>query len=69
MGTSFIDYRGHGFWTRDSKIEVWLHLLCMEIAAAEAVPDWLVRARDDWHLQASVGFVGGVSPSLESAPG
>ena len=36
----------------------------MEIDATEGVLDWLVEARADWHLQATVGFVGCVSPSL-----
>lgn len=37
----------------------------MEIDATEGVLDWLVEARADWHLQATVGFVGCVSPSLD----
>jgi hypothetical protein len=65
VGSSFIDYRGHGFWARDSGIEVWLFLLCVEIDDAGDVPDWLLRARDDWHDQATVGFMGFVSPSLD----
>jgi hypothetical protein len=65
VGSSFIEYRGHGFWTRDAKIEVWLYLLCAEINQADDVPDWLLQARDDWHCQATVGFVGCVSPSLD----
>jgi hypothetical protein len=65
MGSSFIDYRGHGFWTHDAKIEVWLHLLCAEINDADDVPDWLLHAREHWHSQATVGFIGCVSPSLD----
>ena len=69
MGSSFIDYRGRGFWTRDAKIELWLYLLCIEINQAEDVPDWLLRVRDDWHLQATIGCVGCVSPSLDQHVG
>jgi hypothetical protein len=37
----------------------------MEIDGAEGVPHWLAQAHDDWHLQATAGFVGCVSPSLD----
>ena len=65
MGTSFIGYHGRGFWAGDGKIDVWLFVLCVEIDGTEGLPDWLRRARDHWHRQATVGFVGCVSPSLD----
>jgi hypothetical protein len=65
MGSSFVAYRGYGFWASDPSLEVWLHLLCAEVDRAEDVPAWLFAARDDWHHQATVGFVGCVSPSLD----
>jgi hypothetical protein len=65
VGSSFIGYRGCGFWTRDAKIELWLYLLCIEIDQAEDVPDWLLQVRDEWYIQATAGFVGCVSPSLD----
>jgi hypothetical protein len=65
VGTSFIDYRGRGFWTRDAKIELWLYVLCIEINHADDVPDWLLQVRDEWYIQATAGAVGCVSPSLD----
>jgi hypothetical protein len=65
MGSSFTAYRGYGFWAPDSKVEVWLYLLCMEIDRRADEPQWLRNARFDWHHQATAGFVGCVSASLD----
>lgn len=65
MGTSFTDYRGRGFWARDSVLELWLFVLSLEIDGASQTPPWLLNARDDWRLQATVGFQGCVSASLD----
>ena len=65
MASSFIDYRGHGFWARDAQAEVWLYLLCTEVGAMADSPGWLEEARDDWSMQATAGFIGCVSPSLD----
>src|ERR1051325_4316007 len=65
MGSSFIDFRGYGFWARDATIEVWLYLLVQESDRLETKPDWLKETRDHWHIQATVGFVGWVHPQLD----
>jgi hypothetical protein len=31
MGTSFVEYRGFGFWSRDSFLESWLGTLLGEM--------------------------------------
>jgi hypothetical protein len=69
MGTSFTAYRGYGFWAPDGKVEVWLYLLCVEIDHRGEVPQWLLNARFDWHHQATAGFVGCVSASLDQHVG
>lgn len=65
MGSSFIDFKDYGFWARDGAIEVWLYLLVQEIDKLESVPDWLKEARNHWHEQATVGFVGWIHPQLD----
>ncbi|MBD2101662.1 hypothetical protein [Leptolyngbya sp. FACHB-261] len=65
MGSSFIDFKGYGFWARDASVEVWLDLLVQEIDKLEKVSDWLKEARSDWFEQATVGFVGCVDPKLD----
>src|SRR5262245_34035359 len=69
VGTSFTEHRGKGFWARDGALELWLFLLAEEAGRSEAPADWLRAAAEDWRLQATVGFVGCVSASLdEHAP-
>ena len=65
MGSSFTEYNKNGFWARDGQVEVWLYLLVQEIEKLESPPEWLIQAKQDWHLQATVGFTGCVSPSLD----
>jgi hypothetical protein len=65
MGTSFTDFNGKGFWTRDPLLEVWLGALVQEIDHLSSLSEWLTLVRQEWHLQAVVGFGGYVSPDLE----
>jgi hypothetical protein len=69
VASSFTEYRGHGFWAPDSKVEVWLYLLCTEIDNRRDAPQWLLNARFDWHHQATAGFMGCVSASLDQHVG
>ena len=36
MGSSFTEYRGRGFWSRDAGIELWLYLLACEVKQLQA---------------------------------
>jgi hypothetical protein len=65
MGTSFTEFNGKGFWTRDHLLEVWLGALVQEIDHLSSRFEWLTLVRQDWHLQAVVGFGGYVSPNLD----
>jgi hypothetical protein len=65
MGSSFTEYRGAGFWSRDAKIELWLYLLAEEIRRLDDPPAWLRAAAEDWHTQATAGMNGCVSAGLD----
>jgi hypothetical protein len=65
MGSSFIDFKGYGFWARDTHIDLWLYLLVREIDKLESGDDWLKGAREHWLEQATVAFVGWVHPQLD----
>src|SRR5260370_1314764 len=65
MGSSFTEFRGYGFWARDSSLEVWLYLLVREVGKMTDPPDWLRLAREDWHLKATVGFLGWICANLD----
>ncbi|MEV0974347.1 hypothetical protein [Microtetraspora glauca] len=53
MGRSFIEYKDRGFWTVDAYVRLYLRLLCLEVDALPEMPDWLAKAREYWHLQAT----------------
>jgi hypothetical protein len=58
MGTSFVEYRQHGFWARDSCLEVWLYTLAAEIDRLPELSPWHRTLRDHWYEQAKFGGVG-----------
>ncbi len=65
MGTSFTEYRGGGFWTRDAALETVLALLVVELEPlAREEPD-LEPALDRWTVQSVAGFIGCVSAGLD----
>ncbi|MCK6473068.1 MAG: hypothetical protein L6R28_15095 [Planctomycetes bacterium] len=64
MGSSFVDYRGHGFWSRDGFIEEFLERLAKELESLPAA-DWTRAAVDHWRLQASGIFSGWVHPKFD----
>jgi hypothetical protein len=65
VGSSYLEYRGAGFWVRDFQAEVWLYLLAQQARAMADAPSWLAAAASDWHTQATVGFMGCVSSCLD----
>ena len=64
MSTSFIEYRGHGFWSWDGYLEHVLALLAERIGDS---PDqeWLEDVRNHWRTQSSGAFRGWVHPKLD----
>jgi hypothetical protein len=65
VGTSFTEYRGTGFWSRDASIELWLYQLAQEVRQLDNAPEWLRAAAEGWHLQATVGMGGCVWTGLD----
>ena len=60
-----MDYRDSGFWVKDFQAEVWLYLLAQQAQEMADAPSWLAAAGRDWHMQATVGFMGCVSSCLD----
>jgi hypothetical protein len=58
MPKSFVSYRGHGFWSRDSFVEEWLARLVQEIDTLPVQPGWLREAREHWNMLATDHFNG-----------
>ena len=58
MGSSFVEYKGHGFWSYDAYLEHLLALIAETVGASPA-EDWLTHARDHWLKMSSGGFMDG----------
>ena len=54
MGTSFVVYKGFGFWTHDSFLENWLTILLDEMRKLPALEPWQESLRDHWRVQATI---------------
>jgi hypothetical protein len=65
MGSSFTQFQGRGFWSRDAGLELWLVLLAREVRQRDAPPSWLIAAAEDWHIQGTAGLVGCVTAGLD----
>jgi len=64
MGTSFVEYRRHGFWSWDGYLEHTLFLLAEAIGESPQ-ETWLSDVRDHWRQQASGIFTGWIHPDLD----
>ena len=54
MGTSFIKYKGFGFWSRDSFIESWLTTLIAEMRKLHDLKTWQQELMEHWKIQATI---------------
>jgi hypothetical protein len=54
VGTSFVEYRGFGFWTRDSFLEDLLNSLLDEMHKLPTKEHWQESLIEHWRTQASI---------------
>ena len=57
MGSSYVEFRGHGFWSWGGYLEHFLAGLAEEVSGAESVPEWLADAATigwSFHQECSV---------------
>jgi hypothetical protein len=54
MGTSFIKYKGFGFWSRDSFIESWFSTLIAEMRKLHDLETWQQALMEHWRIQAII---------------
>lgn len=60
VSSSYIEFRGRGFWTNDNLWSIWHMLLCEQLGYPGDVPDWLAEDAERWGIQAC--FWGGGTP-------
>jgi hypothetical protein len=58
MGTSFVEYKGFGFWTRDNFLENWLITLLGEIRKLPSLEPWQESLREHWCIQGIISSKG-----------
>lgn len=54
MGTSYVQYKGVGFWTRDSFLESWLTTLLDTMQKLPAMEPWQTALVDHWRIQVRI---------------
>src|SRR5579864_8084347 len=54
MGTSFVEYKGFGFWTRDNFLESWLTTLLEEMRKLPSLEPWQEAQRGHWRVQSTI---------------
>ncbi len=54
MGTSFVKYKGFGFWTRDSFLECWLTAMLDEMRKVQNPRPWQESLKKHWQIQVKV---------------
>ena len=64
MSSSFVEYKGHGFWSFDGYLEHVLALLAERIGDSPN-QKWLADLRDHWRAQSSGDFRGWIHPNLD----
>ena len=64
MSTSYVEYRGHGFWSYDDYLEQALALVAEEIGES-LEEDWQVQLRDHWRSQSSGVYRSWIHPQLD----
>jgi len=68
MGSSFVAYRGRGFWSWDGYLE---HLLALLASGIGPSPNeaWLAMARDHWLEQSNGNYPAMINPKLDELAG
>src|SRR4051794_15558123 len=61
MGSTFVSVGKHGFWLRDSLLELWLRLASLHIEDPTESGSLATKIRDQW-LLASRGYFNGCVP-------
>jgi hypothetical protein len=65
MGSSFVEFRGRGFWAKDTPLQAAMYLLHCELRDRSAVSEALGRWRDTLMVQARWGGGGCVWSGLQ----
>ena len=65
MGTSFVEFKEHGYWTRDSFLEGLLFMLVREIKKLDPKEEWHQIVIEEWTQASTAGYSGCVPSCLD----
>lgn len=65
MGSSFTEFKDHGFWSRDHFLEGWLNELAANCRKHTTASPWLEAVCEHWELQAAGFFNGWIHANLD----
>jgi hypothetical protein len=65
MSSSFIEYRGHGFWSDDRFIEHLVGEVADVLLSDRRKEEWRMALGAHWNLQATVHFTGWMHLKLD----
>jgi hypothetical protein len=54
LGTSYVAYKGFGFWTRDAFLENWLETLLDEMGKLPVLETWQESLMGHWRTQTTI---------------
>ena len=54
MGTSYVEYKNYGFWTRDSLLSEWLQSMIAGMQASPQPEPWLQSLIEHWKIQTEI---------------
>ena len=66
MGRSFVEFKGHGFWTRDEWLLDWLMAALRDINDIKNLKRWELEIGQEWDKAIATGFPGGIYPNLDA---
>jgi hypothetical protein len=54
MGTSYVEYKEFGFWSRDNLLSDWIDAMLLEIKPLCTAEPWLEPISEEWRIQAEI---------------
>src|SRR4051794_11742781 len=66
MGSSYTEYRGAGFWTKDDVIQYLLFAVSREVRDASSPPGWMDELCSSWQKEATRLAGGDVDAQLDA---
>jgi hypothetical protein len=54
MGTSYVEYKGFGFWSRDNFLASWINAVLEEMRELPQREPWQQSLMEHWRVQAEI---------------